>query len=679
MNHISINASRTSRREGNSMSVTRNPLRLLVAAVTVGGLIGGAIAAHADPFSARAYEAGARQDLSVSAPPVWPTIPSTCTGDPCAVTLVADAGTVPVTDVNGNVNVPFWGFSVKGPDTTVQPAVGLAGTPQSIIKVPVGTTIDITLQQLGVGVDPIDLSFPSLTHVDKISQTSWQVTADKVGTMVFQPGANKTAPRQVAMGLVGVLIVTPEIPAVPATVTDPLVPASDCAACAYDAALPFQDETVVAMTDLDYAFAQSPLTYDMSYFGKSGDAQQDTRRVYHVINGKSFPLTDVIDVRNGDNLLLRYVNAGVQDKNMGLLGLRQTVLGRNASAYVDPQTLIAPLVGPGETADVAVAIPATALANQKYSLMDQSKQMNHGTGEGFGGALTFIDVWAGSAPTVDGLAYATATGTLTATGHTNSATRTLTNFQVTTSPTEPTAIQWAAVGSTAFLPAPAAGADGAVAVSGLTPLTGDLVWVRVQLDTTLWSAAASITPLPVPTVTLGSYDSGTGLKSVTAAASAGTLGSYRIAFTQDAAQPADLAFSAGSSVADLTSFTVDVSANHGKYLWVRVVDSNNNSATTSGWLVPYDAPTAAITAYDTTTGLLTLTALVDPQLPLSTFTLQTAVTAGESTAPTTWTDQTANLPASVTVDPGLVAGTAIWVQITDSATATNNPTAFVVV
>ncbi|MEA3185489.1 MAG: hypothetical protein QOJ74_1966, partial [Ilumatobacteraceae bacterium] len=64
-----------------------------------------------------------------------------------------------------------------------------------------------------------------------------------------------------------------------------------------------------------------------------------------------------------------------------------------ASPYADPQTLIAPLVGPGETADLVVQIPLGAPANQRYALIDAGRQMNHGNGYGFGGALTFFNVW----------------------------------------------------------------------------------------------------------------------------------------------------------------------------------------------------------------------------------------------------------------------------------------------
>jgi hypothetical protein len=77
---------------------------------------------------------------------------------------------------------------------------------------------------------------------------------------------------------------------------------------------------------------------------------------------------------------------------MGTLGLRQTLVARNASKYTDPQIVIGPLVGPGETADVSVAVPAGATAGQLFALTDQGHQANNGTATGFGGAMTFLNV-----------------------------------------------------------------------------------------------------------------------------------------------------------------------------------------------------------------------------------------------------------------------------------------------
>jgi hypothetical protein len=266
-----------------------------------------------------------------------------------------------------------------------------------------------------------------LPHVDvhEDSTTAYTVTASQVGTSVFQPGVtpgadptvalgDSDAPRQIAMGLVGILIVTPT------GCTD-----ATNNACAFDTT-PYADEAVIATTTLDAAFAAAVTggtPFDMSYFGQSRDSHDQPRRVYHLINGRAFPDTQVIDAKAGDAVLLRYVNASVTDKSLGLLGLREVLLGRNADPYPDPQTFIAPLIGPGETADVAVTIPADAGAGQKYSLMDQGRQMNHGSDAGFGGALTFIVVWKGTptAPTVTGLTFDPATNTVSGTANPSAA------------------------------------------------------------------------------------------------------------------------------------------------------------------------------------------------------------------------------------------------------------------
>jgi FtsP/CotA-like multicopper oxidase with cupredoxin domain len=374
MNETTIQTTPASRREGTVMGIKNNRKRLAAAAIVIAGLAGGAVAAHAATFGSRYLAAG------IDGPPTYPSITPTCLAD-CAIALDAGTGTVAVADaVNGPQNVPIYGFNVNGADGG---AHTLAGGNTSTIKVPVGTTLTITLTQAGVGA-AIDLSFPSLPASD-VSHAGnvYTVKASKIGTSVFQPGApDKDAPKQVAMGLVGVLIVTPDA----ATCT------SATLSCAYNGTA-YNDEALIATTDLDAQFAAGPWAFDMGYFGQSVTVDGAARKVYHVVNGKSFPDTDVIDVKAGDSLLLRSVNAGVNDKSMSLLGLRQTLLARNSSAYADPQTFIAPLVGPGETADLTIQIPTTATQNQRYALIDAGRQMNHGNGYGFGGALTFLNVW----------------------------------------------------------------------------------------------------------------------------------------------------------------------------------------------------------------------------------------------------------------------------------------------
>lgn len=369
MHDTHTHESPASRREGTLMGIKRRKKQLVATAIALAGVAGGAVVAHATDFAGSVGQ--------TAAPASWPAITptATCTTSPCNVTLDVGTGTATIADVvNGTANVRFLGFGVNGAPAS------LAGSPNSTIKVPVGTIMNVTLTQ-SAGGDLVELSFPSLAAGDVVDNGggSYTVTASAVGTSVFQPGKNPDAPKQIALGLVGVLVVTP----------------AGCAdaqlKCAYDGTV-YDEEAILATTVLDLEYATAPGSFDMGYFGQSIDPDFTTRRVYHVLNGKAFPDTDVIEAKAGDDVLLRIVNASVEDSTLGTLGLRQTLLGRNASAYTDPQTVISPLVGPGETADVAVTIPATATAGQFYSIMDQGQQMNNGTATGFGGALTFLNV-----------------------------------------------------------------------------------------------------------------------------------------------------------------------------------------------------------------------------------------------------------------------------------------------
>ncbi|MEI8068211.1 MAG: cadherin-like beta sandwich domain-containing protein [Actinomycetota bacterium] len=313
--------------------------------------------------------------LTIYRAPEFPTIPLTCPTLDCTISLHAGTGVVKIKDVTavgGSVDVPFYGYGVNEAD------IGLAGSAASTIKVKLGTVIHVSFSE-GLPTST-SLSFPSLaTSSVAGSGSSYTVKADKLGTMIYEPGTNASAPRQIAMGLVGVLIVVP----------------ADCTTgmCAYDPAVTYMDEAVVATTDIDAEFAANPAAFDMGYFGQSRNPDGSPRQVYHLINGKAYPDTDLINVRPTDNVLIRSVNAGVSDKTMGLLGMQQTLLARNASLYTNAQSFVAPLVGPGETADISLAISKCATMGQQYSLMDQGRAMNHGTDSGFGGALTFLNVW----------------------------------------------------------------------------------------------------------------------------------------------------------------------------------------------------------------------------------------------------------------------------------------------
>lgn len=660
MKHTSTHATPASRREGIAMIASHTTQRLLVAAIAIAGLTGGVMVARAETFSQRVTSPDA-QDLSVTAAPEWPAVEMTpCAGDPCEVSLEAGTSSVSVTDVaNGTFDVPILGFGVNGG------ALALAGAPTSTIKVPVGTTLEITLTQPTIP-DTIDLSFPSL-GVGKVSHSGnvYTVHADTVGTSVFQPGANNQAPVQIAMGLVGVLIVTP---------TDG--GGANCAACAYDAATSYADEAVVATTDLDWEFATAyPNDFDMAYFGTPKHADDTPRRVYHVINGKSFPNTDVIDVRASDHVLLRYVNAGVTDKSMGLLGLRQTLLARNASQYAEQQTVIAPLVGPGETADVEIVIPDDAIAGQKYSLMDQGRQMNHGTDAGFGGALTFLNVWVGSVPpTITGLAYDIDTDLATATGTPSNETATLTGFQtlVTDTATPPVATDW--VGPVELFAGLNPGDPASISTSLPALPAGKYLWMRVQEGTSFSQPAMVLVASIAPTVS-GVGVTGSDLTAAGQSDPTLTITRYQT-FVNDGTAVTATDW-VGSPLVPIplpaasVAISGTVSAAPGDTVWVRVEDS------LGAWSAPASAiavaaplpsiadPTASAVGYDGVA--ITATGAADPTLTITGY--EVAVTDLDTDTPVWSVLVAVGSPAvsvSISEPASPTLGQWVWVRVQDS-------------
>ena len=483
---------------------TRNLRRALIAATVVAGLAGGGLVAGAATFKARW---GGNQDLgTVATQPVFPTVAQTCATD-CSITVEALASDVTVQNaVNGPQTVPVWGFRVNG--STADHGDLLAGT-ASAIKVPVGTTVTINLTDNLPGVaGPLSLSFPSLPAADvSVTGSTYKVKASKVGTSVYEAGPTDSGPRQVAMGLVGAFIVTPSTASCPTTM------------CAFDATA-YQDETVVATSTLDVEFAANPTTFDMSYYGQSTNPDATARKVYHLINGRSFPDTDLIETRQGDKVLLRYVNSGVKDSSLGLLGLHQNLLGRNADPYVHPQTVVAPLVGPGETADVAVAVPTGTAIGQRFALTDQSGRTVNGTANGFGGAMTFLNVWGGTPPPPPAPPAGPVVSQLTF----NVTTGKLSGVATATVPLTVVSATYAVNGGAAQpLPAPVAGSGSSSALLGGTDTTakaGDVISVVATDSLGQTSSAQSVTVLAAPTVTEVAYDALTSSLSWTATVSA---------------------------------------------------------------------------------------------------------------------------------------------------------------
>ena len=325
--------------------------------------------ANADTIAARVT--GPVQNISLLAQPVQ----AITAGVDCVTTtcnLYAVAGTLGT--------LPVWGYSLTsgGAPLVPGPTIVAAAT----------DTINITLHnQLPLGAGDTSLSFShaavgdvtgfGLSAANGASATYSFAASKMVGTSIYEagPGTN-TGNRQVAMGLSGVIVVRP----------------STCATagkgCVYGGTTAvgtdtFDDEALVALNSFDVNFNAAPLTYNMAKFAPT----------VHMINGKVFPATDVIDTQAGHSVALRYANLSPVQKTMGLVGSHQTLIGRDASPILHPQAVVAPLFTAGQTAEASVLVPTSAVAGQRFALYDQGRSLAKSVTSDATGALTFLSVW----------------------------------------------------------------------------------------------------------------------------------------------------------------------------------------------------------------------------------------------------------------------------------------------
>ncbi|MFJ8577999.1 multicopper oxidase domain-containing protein [Micromonospora sp. NPDC093277] len=357
------------------MTLTRTPR--LVAGVAAALLVLGPAPAHA---AARHPAAPAgRASATRTGPPGPPqgTLPQT------GCRLAAGTATCDLWAKPGSVvlpgaaaPVPIWGFA----STDAAPAT-LSGP---VLVVDRGDQVTVIVHN-GL-TDNLSLAFPAVTGLapDRTGAApggtrSYTFTASRPGTYLYEAGHTAYGARQVAMGLVGALVVrAPAVGGRPSAYGD--------TASAYD------DEAVLVLTEVDPAFNAAPRTYDMRAYAPK----------YRLINGKAFPETDVVATDAGRRVLLRYVAAGLQPHPMTLLGLDQAVVGQDARPAAYPEAAVTLPLQPGQAVDAVVDVPGGP-DGRRFALYESGGQLNNAgqrygttvTGvspqQAFGGMLTFLD------------------------------------------------------------------------------------------------------------------------------------------------------------------------------------------------------------------------------------------------------------------------------------------------
>jgi FtsP/CotA-like multicopper oxidase with cupredoxin domain len=313
---------------------------------------------------------GAAPSAQIPVDPMPPLLDATCnlvdTTRTCDLWALPGSLTMP-----DGVSLPVWGFAVS--------AAGPASVPGPVIRANVGETLEVVLHNEIVGQD-ISLAFPGqeglvpdMTGVPAGGMATYTLDALTPGTFLYEAGLTSGGARQVAMGLVGPLIVD-----------DP-------------AAIPtWTQEVVLVFSEIDPAFNINPANYSMNRF----------RAKYWLINGLAHPDTGWIDVAAGSTILMRYLNAGVEDHTLGMLGLDQSVIATDGEALPFPQGAIAPAIAPGQTLEALVVVPAVdndtlfPLYNASLHQHNNNQRMADPTDTrvAFGGMLSYLKVTSTGTP-----------------------------------------------------------------------------------------------------------------------------------------------------------------------------------------------------------------------------------------------------------------------------------------
>ena len=277
--------------------------------------------------------------------------------------------------------VPIWGFA----DNVAGPAL----LPGPMLIANQGEMLEVILHN-ELPAETVSLEFPGqpdllpdLVGVPTGGSTTYSFPVSSPGTFLYEAGLTENGARQVAMGLYGAVIVRPPVPGQ-----------------AYeDASTAFDDEELLVLSEIDPALNNDPYGFEMQYYSPE----------YWLINGKAYPETAEIETVAGNTVLLRYINAGLESHDMGLLGLRQQIIASDGRPLTWPYRVVAEKIASGQTMDALTTIPALSETDTRYALY-QSSLILHNSSEqiglngpvAYGGMMTFLHTVTGEPPGVPG-------------------------------------------------------------------------------------------------------------------------------------------------------------------------------------------------------------------------------------------------------------------------------------
>jgi FtsP/CotA-like multicopper oxidase with cupredoxin domain len=293
--------------------------------------------------------------------------------------LWAATGTV---SLPGAGSVDIWGYALG---SSSAPS-GVAQLPGPTLVANAGETLQVVLHNSLA--EPTSLAFPG--HDEIADDTSGAGAGDSKaydlpslapGTFLYEAGPTANGTKQVAMGLYGALIVRPT---------------SDPTSGYGNAASDFATEELLVVSEIDPALNTGPAGFDM----------RDYHPTYWLFNGQAHPDIPAISATAGSRVLLRYVNAGLENQSVGVLGMHQTVVAGSGHALRYPYEVVAETIPAGATLDTVATIPAGAAGTRLVIQSAAGHTDNAGATAGgivaFGGMLALIDVTAPPPVDTDG-------------------------------------------------------------------------------------------------------------------------------------------------------------------------------------------------------------------------------------------------------------------------------------
>ncbi len=291
-------------------------------------------------------------------------------GETCTYDAGTNTRTCELWATTGTLSLPgtsvtIWGYADTAGGTATLPGPAIIANQNETVQVILHNSLSEATGLFFQG----QAMPPDLAGVAPGGSTTYTFSASSPGTYLYEAALLPNAQHQVALGMFGAFMVRP-------------AGAPDQAYAS--AATAFDDEAFVILSEVDPALNSSadPAAFDMRNF----------KARYWLINGKAYPQTDEILTTAGNQVLLRYINAGLEPHTMNLLGLDQSLLGVDGSALPYARRVVVNTIAPGQTVDALASVPAATLDGTHLALYDGTLLLHNNSAAGYGGMLTFFNV-----------------------------------------------------------------------------------------------------------------------------------------------------------------------------------------------------------------------------------------------------------------------------------------------